>query len=292
MTVGPRTAESRLERLIDELHTSRLRVWSIVVSFFGDAVNPRGGLLWLSAFRPLASRLRIESGTLGAAMSRLTADGWLIRDKRGRHTLYRLDPSGKTVFDEATDRIYGLLRPRAWNGKWTIAIVPNGETPSGFARIDERTWVRPGWTPDDTREPAAPGVVFKASTDASPALQALVADAWNLDEVGAAYDRWRTRFVPLSEALAQGAPLSPLSAMCARVLLVHGFRRVVLKDPALPESLIGPRWPGCAARRQAESLYRALLPASEAWLDAPNATPEGPFPRPDARFYKRFGGLR
>ena len=287
------SAEAHLDRLIDELHEGRLRVWSIVISFFGDAVSPRGGVLWLSAFRPLASRLRIETGTLGAAMSRLTADDWLVREKRGRNTLYRLNVNGQTVFERAARRIYGFDRPPTWDGTWSIAVRPSrltAEPLKGFVRIDERTWARPNWPEPIPVEPEA--ATFTGTAETTPALHALVADAWQLDAVAAAYRGWSDRFAPLLKALREGAELTPVSAMSARLLLIHDFRRIVLKDPELPDALRGPDWPGHRARENAAMLYRALLGASERWLDASDATPEGPFPPPNDAFNQRFGGLK
>ena len=284
-------AESQLDLLIEELHSTRLRVWSIVVSFFGDAITPRGGVLWLSTFRPVAQRLQIESGTLGAAMSRLTADGWLVREKRGRHSLYRLDASGHAVFEQAAQQIYGLPRARAWNGRWRIMVLPEDVSPPAeFMQIDTRTWARPDI---GSAAPVPDGAVcFTATTETSPALRYLVDQASQLEPVAAAYERLIVRFSPLLSTLEGGDTLQPLSALAARLLLVHAFRRVVLKDPDLPDSLRWPDWPGFRAREHAARLYRGLLPASEAWLDASDCTPEGALPKPKASFYKRFGGLR
>ena len=285
-------AEAHLDGLVDQLHQSRLRVWSIIITFFGDTIAPRGGVMWLSTFRPVAARLRIEAGTLGAAMSRLTADGWLARERRGRHSLYRLDERGRTVFEDAAHRVYGDEVERPWNQRWSIVVLPGGESPpEGFARIDHRTWARPEWGPPVDPPPAAIAR-FTAHSDDLPGLHALVHEAWDLAPVAAAYQRHVERFLPLLDALEAGHSLDPLSALSARTLLVHGFRRIVLKDPELPDALRPPEWPGHPARQQTAALYRALLDASEHWLDAPERTPEGPLPRPRSTFYKRFGGLK
>ena len=293
MTKSALRTEPVLDRLIADLHSERLRVWSIVISFFGDAITPRGGVLWLSTFRTLAGRLGIESGTVGAAMSRLTADGWLVREKKGRHTFYRLDASGRAEFENADQKIYGLERRRTWNGRWTIVIHRGDDPmPDDFIRVDESTWAKPDWGsgPADTLPGGA--VVFDAATSTSSGLPDLIEDAWNLRPYADAYRTWLERFEPLAEALDSGPGLDPLSAMCARVLLVHDFRRVVLKEPDIPDELRRDDWPGHDARRQAAALYRTLLPASEQWLDSPDVTPEGPLPKPKARFYRRFGGLK
>ena len=284
-------AEAQVDRLIESLHSSRLRVWSIIISFFGDAITPRGGVLWLSTFRPLAARMGIESGTVGAAMSRLTAEGLLVREKRGRHTLYRVAASERDLFELATKQIYRPDKQKPWNGRWQLVMLDNAdEMPDGFAHLNEHTWIRPDVGPAPKLPAGA--VVFSATAEHTPALRRMVHRTWELDAIEAGYDRWRAQFSGLAAAIEAGDTLPPMSAMCARLLLIHGFRRVVLKDPSLPDALRDKRWPGFEARAMAADLYRALLPQSEALLDAPDATPEGPLPRPKASFYRRFGGLR
>ena len=59
MDVPANPAETALERLIDSLHArGRLRVWSLVITVFGDAVAPRGGRVALSVLQDLMARLR------------------------------------------------------------------------------------------------------------------------------------------------------------------------------------------------------------------------------------------
>ncbi|MET0169130.1 MAG: phenylacetic acid degradation protein, partial [Aliihoeflea sp.] len=73
-------AQRALESMIDRLHQrGRLRVGSLVVTMFGDAIAPRGGRVALGVLQDLMGRLRVEPGALRTAMSRLASDGWVIR---------------------------------------------------------------------------------------------------------------------------------------------------------------------------------------------------------------------
>ena len=78
-------------------------------------------------------------------------------------------------------------------------------------------------------------------------------------------------------------------ALPLRLMLVHEWRRIVLRDPGLPPDLLPPDWPGHAARRHAAGLYRRLLPPSEAWLDREGRCEAGPLP--PAALEGRFQGL-
>ncbi|MEZ5418060.1 MAG: PaaX family transcriptional regulator C-terminal domain-containing protein [Vicinamibacterales bacterium] len=68
--------------------------------------------------------------------------------------------------------------------------------------------------------------------------------------------------------LDAGRPLTDLDALATRVLLVHAFRRIVLRDPLLPAAILPRDWPGAEARALCAEVYTAVLPASERWLDA------------------------
>ena len=63
-----------LSRIIDQLKREPSRTGSIVITVFGDAIVPRGGVVWLGTLLAFFERLDIESGVVRTAMSRLAAD--------------------------------------------------------------------------------------------------------------------------------------------------------------------------------------------------------------------------
>jgi phenylacetic acid degradation operon negative regulatory protein len=78
-------------------------------------------------------------------------------------------------------------------------------------------------------------------------------------------------------------------AFTARILLIHHYRRVVLRDPLLPTALLPRDWPGRAARKLCGEIYRGLLPASEQWLDRYGTNEAGALPKAGAELGRRFG---
>ncbi|PSM18042.1 phenylacetic acid degradation protein [Nitratireductor sp. StC3] len=297
MDASDMCAGEALEGMIDTLHArGRLRVWSLIVTVFGDAIVPRGGRVALSVLQELMARLRIETGAVRTAMSRLAADCWLERERDGRNSYYRLADAGRHAFDFATRRIYAA-GPPAWDGTWLVALAPGGAgngvragreqamAELGFAQAGAGSFVRPFADIPELTEDVPPGllVVRGAALREAPDLAAL----WELDELAAAYRALGDNLAPLAAALARGAGLAPLDAMAARVLVDHSWRRIVLRDPGLPAALLPADWPGEAARARVKAVYAALAGPSEAWLDA-SGLPE----QVDAkRFKARFGGI-
>jgi phenylacetic acid degradation operon negative regulatory protein len=95
-------------------------------------------------------------------------------------------------------------------------------------------------------------------------------------------------FEPLRAWIERGEALSDADAFTARILLIHHYRRVVLRDPLLPTALLPADWPGRAARKLCGEIYRGLLPASEQWLDANASNENGPLPKAGAELGRRF----
>lgn len=283
-------AGAALHKLIRALHDSgRLRVWSLVITVFGDAVVPRGGRVGLALLQEVMARLGIEAGALRTAMSRLAADGWVVREKSGRNSFYELSQSGRHAFDAAMGRIYAA-GPPAWGGNWTVAVAPGegdevdigGLEEAGFVKAGERTWLRPelgrGGLPAGIAEGMLVLTGQAVSTPREPHR------FWQLGETAASYRRFLAKFTALKQALEHGG-LEPLDAFAARTLLVHDWRRIVLRDPCLPQRLLPDDWPGEKARRLATDIYASLAAASEAWLDER----EMPAQRDPTRFAGRFG---
>ena len=290
-------ALTALERMIDRLHArGRLRVWSLVVTVFGDAVAPRGGQAPLTLLQDLMARLRVEPGAVRTAMSRLAADRWVLREREGRNSFYRLADEGRHAFDLATRRIYAA-GPPAWDGRWIVAVAPPaGEAARrndrdremrglGFVPTGPESWIKPHTAAGDPAEGLPSGLLVIAG--AALRIPEGVTRLWTLDAAAAGYRTLCAELAPLARALAGGAALAPLDAMAARILVNHGWRRLVLRDPGLPAALLPQDWPGEEARALVRDLYARLAAPSEAWLDAAGLPAQA---RLD-RFRARFGGI-
>ncbi len=285
-----------LDRMIDRLHErGRLRVWSLVITVFGDAILLRGGRVGLSTLQALMARLRIEPGAVRTAMSRLAADHWVTRERDGRNSYYRLADEGRHAFDLATRRIYAA-GPPGWDGRWIVAVAPEGEGGKrsgrdlalgelGFVPTGPRAWLKPHTQGSDPLEDLPEDLLV--IDGAAVRIPDKVGRLWQLGGVADAYGALREELSPLADALSRGSALAPLDAMAARVLVNHSWRRIVLRDPGLPAALLPEDWPGEDARRIVRDVYSALAGPSEAWLDEVGMPGQA---EPEL-FQGRFGGI-
>ena len=286
------TVHAALKGLVADLHgRGRLRVWSLVITVFGDAIAPRGGRVPLSTLQDVVGRLGVEAGALRTALSRLAADGWVCREKEGRTSVYALDSHGHRDFDRATRRIYAPGPPH-WDGTIEVALAPPGVDARevdrrlarlGFVEAGAAAWLRPldAHALDAGTELADLLVVRQKPGHLPPGLSGL----WNVDALDRAYSAFAVAMSPLLSAVEAADAPCLLDAIAARILLIHDWRRIVLHDPGLPAALLPTPWAGDAARDLARRIYARLAPPSEAWLDQAGLPPVDD----SASFARRFG---
>lgn len=283
----PRAARGRsrsvLGPILARLRGEPSRTWSIIITIYGDAIVPRGGCVWLGTLLAFFKALDIGDGVVRTAMSRLAADGWLDRHKVGRNSYYRLADKGHATFAAATEHIY-TQRPPVFRGRFDLLLIGNGDDreavraalqAADFGSPAPGVWVSPG----DSIPDAARGVMrLEAGGDAA-ALRALAARSWPLEATAQAYRRFIDTFTPIADAVKNDVVLDDLEALVARVILIHEYRRIVLRDPILPAEVLPPDWPGAPARTLCAQLYKKLTAPSERWLDA-HAVDESGLPLP------------
>jgi phenylacetic acid degradation operon negative regulatory protein len=287
-------SHNRVTALLDQFHAKTpVRAWSLIVTLYGDAIVPRGGSLWLGSLTEIMALFRIDAGHVRTAMSRLTADGWLDRKRLGRNSYYRLSKRGEGEFAAATQRIY-FPSKADFDGRLRLALLGPG--------VGDRAALRPalergGFAPLSPTayialQDASAGLskiegLFLLSVAPGKVGPAMAAVAWQLSPLAAAYNAFIKRFSPLAEGLAKAAA-RPSDALIARILLIHEFRRLVLRDPGLPADLLPTAWPEEKARALAAQIYAHVVPPSEAWMEQHALSEFGHLPAPGPDFALRF----
>ena len=282
-----------LTEILRHLRAEPSRTWSVIITVFGDAIVPRGGSVWLGTLVRFFAALDIGDGVVRTAVSRLAADGWLERSRVGRNSFSHLTEKGRATFRQATEHIYGA-RARRWNGRFELIVLGNAReresvrpllVTAGFGAAAPGVWVAPAGTP--APRVAAGALHLDAGCDHLTARR-LAARCWPLERMAAAYGRFLTLFAPLEAALDAALPIAERDAFIARILLIHEYRRIILRDPTLPLELLPAAWPGAQARELCGKLYHRLLPASERWLDANGQNEAGKLPPGGPELARRF----
>jgi phenylacetic acid degradation operon negative regulatory protein len=285
-----KTIEVRLERFRQK---SRIQAGSLITTVFGDAILPRGGRVSLGSMIQLLQPLGVNERLVRTAVYRLVKDEWLQSEALGRRTDYMLTPSGRSRFDEASRQIYAADIP-GWDRRWRLILVV-GDLElrvrerlrkslfwHGFGETASGSFVHP--TADlekvmeslmsEGQEAVLAKLMPLVAVNSRVTLCAtdidMVKKAWNLDGLALSYEGFLQKYEPIRAALLSFGleDVSPDNAFLVRTLLIHDVRRLLLRDPQLPESLLPTTWPGSRARLLCRDLYRKLLPLSEQHLDA------------------------
>jgi phenylacetic acid degradation operon negative regulatory protein len=271
-----------------------LRRGSLLMTLLGDAIAPRGGRVTLGSLIQLAQPLGLPERLVRTSVARLAQDGWLAARRSGRRSEYALTPGGRRRFAAATRRIYAA-RPHSWNRSWTlIMLAPQAQAQRRERLRDELHWLGFGqFAPDvfghpsfgaDVRARLAEAgvdkrvIILEARSAAAGEDRLLARSGWDLAELARAYRRFVAAFAPLAAALRAGAVPAPEAAFVARTLLIHEYRRIHLRDPALPDVLLPDDWVGTAAYNLCRELYRALYRAAERHLTLHARTLKGVLP--------------
>ena len=95
-----------------------LRTGSFLVTLWGDAVEPRGGALWLSSLIRLGALFGLGERLVRTTAARLAAEGWLEREPHGRRSLYRTGPAGPGSARRRGGSMPSRERPPPSTGMW------------------------------------------------------------------------------------------------------------------------------------------------------------------------------
>jgi phenylacetic acid degradation operon negative regulatory protein len=290
------------------------RAKSLMVTVWGDALAPHGGTVWLAGLIRLMSPFAINERSVRTSVFRLAQDGWLDATAFGRLSRYQLTREGKRRFDDAHRRIYA--RPDdTWDGEWELVLADAVSAArratlreelswEGFGALGPSIFLRPLQRDRPmSRAVDGPGLagklVFGTARDVARrrSLASAVDTAWDLAGVAADYRRFLQRFGAVIDRFraTDGGGHDPQQCFVVRTLLIHAYRRVLLRDPMLPAALLPLDWPGAAAYALCRDFYRLTHRCAERNLvnelaNSAADTAEA-IPPAEASFYRRFGGL-
>jgi phenylacetic acid degradation operon negative regulatory protein len=227
-----------------------MRVWSVLVTIFGDAAQPRGSTVPATALQAILERIGIKPEAMRVALHRLVKDGWIARERAGRQSFYGLTQKGEAEFGAARRRIYAPAP--ALSDPWRLVVTETRA--EGLIPLGRNAFLslEGGW-PEDA-------LVVTGTLDALPdwASQALAPEPLP--------DEYAALEAALSEA-QNTVVTEAAEAAALRILVIHQWRRLLLRHPDLPAAFFPEGWRGEACRALVLSLHRQLSEQADPWLD-------------------------
>jgi phenylacetic acid degradation operon negative regulatory protein len=210
----------------------------------------------------------------------MVRQGWLHPLRLSTGPGYLLTPKAARRLDEAVARIYRTHRV-TWDGTFDLIVIDApGTRPDrlrlaqnlaflGYGSIDDSTWVATRPAEDVGTLLDESGLRYERFTAShaagTPGATALVRRAWNLDEIGSAYEQFVRELRPVVNAVADGS--TDEDAYSARFRLVHAWRTFLFRDPQLPPALLPERWAGLSAAAFFDRHANQLRPAADRYVE-------------------------
>ena len=217
------------------------RVWSLLVTVFGELALNQDARISGSLLRHLCEQMGVKPEAMRVALHRLRKDGWIESERTGRTSDYFLTRWGRAQSMHASPRIYAD-RPAAEAG-WLVLSNPASPTQMDSANgawISSNVLVTS--VPPETEDVFA--TQLKA-TDLLPLwMTAKVCDA---DTVRLSQD-FAAALQSMRASMGTDPQLNSIEIAALRVLLVHSWRRIILKAPVLPDHLFPDEWRGVECR--------------------------------------------
>lgn len=231
------------------------RVWSVIVSLFGDLAQDKGARISGGALTRIITPMGIKPEAIRVALHRLRKDGWIESARSGRASIHYLTDYGRNQSAAVTPRIYE--RTASAPDDWHLLIAEDGPHQT---TLDE-VLLLPNY------------VAVNRSTALGHGRMPRNLDGLMAAEVNkiAVPDWLKTQLYPdalrqscatlqrdLSQISAPPAGLSPIAIGTLRTLIVHRWRRVVLRHPDLPPSFHPTDWAGETCRTKVFQLLDQL----------------------------------
>ncbi len=212
------------------------RVWSLMISLFGDLARHEGEVIDGPVLSAIMAAMDVRPEAARVALHRLRKDNWIASKKQGRTSQHSLTPNGRLQSQAASTRIYAMPDDLAQD--WQLVLVDDEqggtEALQGFVNLDGRIYVGAG----DLVPPANAFVTI--GKDAPDWMKRTLEPA----QLGEGYRQLSTALEHAVQLLPSPDQLNPREIATLRCLVVHNWRRLALKHPAVPRPLIHDDWPG------------------------------------------------
>ncbi len=279
---------------------------SFIVTVFGDVISQHGGWIWLGSMISSLEPLGFSERLIRTSVFRLVKEDWLQVKKIGRKSFYAFTDSANKHYTKAARRIYAGKVHHS-DGRWLIVMpcfVDETNLPvlkrqllwMGFSALSSGAYAHPSIDQTSLEETISElalsdsVIVFSSRTfdqKSNLVLKRLVHEKWGLETLDTSYQKIIDDYSPLLSMLNNDKIISDQQSYFLRCLLIHEYRRVLLKDHELPKDMLPENWSGFYANELVKKLYAKFSKGSCRYIgQLENA--EGPLPRASIEFNKRF----
>ena len=273
-------------KIIDDFAAQRpIRAGSFIITLYGDAIVPRDGELWMGDIIQFCNQVGISESLVRTAVSRLVTSKRLQGSKVGRKSYYRLTENSKVEFKNAANKIYSTHPDH--QGIWTFLInfaqnkredLKRKMDRIGFGDPLSGLFMKPGFCETELQFAVGnllkenPNLCFSATLkDVADNLidLNLLTRGWNLQSFSDQYEAFCNNFRNLHASIDDHKMLSisDQEQLLVRTIMVHEYRKIIIKDPRLPLDLLPKDWAGLKATEIFSDLYEALLSKSENFIN-------------------------
>lgn len=232
------------------LDLSELKVWSVVVTIMGD-LSPDDAMSG-PVLTAIIERMGLQAQAMRVALHRLKRDGWIESERVGRIGYYRLTKMARVNTRLVHDRVFATSVPRL--EKASIVIAPPG---SAAMQVDPATAIdvmpRVMISGDDRADLPSDYLVAPIEIENLPAWTAPMIEAQ------ANVASYATLSASLEALLTVSFDdLSLIDAVALRVLVLHRWRRLVLRSNPTAEAVLQGASAPAQCRAKIMRIFAAL----------------------------------
>ena len=236
------------------------RLWSLIITIFGDLAQAPGRRISGAALGEITELIGVKPEAMRVALHRLRKDGWLESKREGRASFHSLTQYGRTQCAEASPRIYG---PGLSSSVPVHLLLADDGTPESrrlleahmltdqYLKISSHAIIGLGDSPGDT---GGLCVVQPAKLTVPDWLKKRICP----DDLLSDYVELYQALKVVDEQLGPSPSFQSLEVAALRTLIVHSWRRVLLRHPNLPEQFFPDNWSGPGCRLIVTSLLDRL----------------------------------
>lgn len=246
----PKTAPHLSDEMALFAELGPLRTWSVIVTIMGDTLRDAEQGIGGKDLAARVGAIGITEQALRVAVHRLKKDGWIESRRDGRGSVHYLTASARRETEAVRPLIYDR-QPPAVDPVSLVVSPPDLSGPLAQSLPRGRSVLL------TSRSALVAGSVPDGAFLASSMPEAL--PDWVCQLV--ASEEHRGALSTLTQAAVASAaqcPSEPQTRQAMRLLILHHWRRLVLRQSPLADVVLGEDWEGAIARRAVHAALEIL----------------------------------